>query len=1063
MEARTLLTLAAPTLLEPAVAASTFDATPQLRWVADPAAASYDVWVSELGANPQTVYIENGVTSNQISVPSNLNFQQHRFWVRSADAAGAKSPWSIGRVFSVTNDKPASLTAQAVTGTSANFQWSAVPGAESYTVWISQQGSRVQLINNVAGTTYAASSLATGAAHTFWVRAVSNDHTQSSWSAAQSFQTTGTAITSQRPVGVNPGTIQNPTTAKLSWGSFSGAASFRVWLNESNGTNVFIVDDVKNAEYWAEGLEPGKSYRYWVQAVDASGRPSLWSTAVNFSVSATERPVTIHVPESSIYVDSYAQGYPLGSGPHLIFDQNTPFNFFDSGSTPPAYLSSITVKAGARLSSPGYLNIYAGTLILEEGASIDAPFLTLDVSNAFLGKDSSVSAATLDLSGSITLGDNAALTASFGNSGSVTLRNQGIAADSDYDDLSDLHELYAGTIGSNADTDGDWLTDGFEVANGMAPLVSFGDPLSPGFVWPDDDFDGLDLLQEQIFMTDPSVWDTDGDGTSDGAEVAQGSDPLDHLDLGNAPPASEIVTVKLSVGDESDSHSERYILAVGNIRHQSYTFGVLTDGVYKFRRGTEHVVRVAHAGSKDSVPDFDYTALITAAAPSTANDIIVENWQELLVDEYEEDLTPPFFPNRHLTAKLIIPAAAVAEVTGDLDIEDVADDKELSEGGFVDVNLDDDDQDGITDRDDINGVALENDLLKLTFQATTTGTGQAQLRFDNTKLKIWKNANRTIEVLPESTSFAKGTVHTVYAEGVAELEKLVKLIFVGTAAGAIELDAVKIISAESILIAIDGTGSQAWSQDPAYTITLPDQTQRTQSHVKNFYNDYASPHKAFVDGPTGPFGTLETEMNSIVATSVNFARQKWRENPNRPIDIVGHSRGGWAAIIVSYDIANLPVTDGKVARIRFEGLYDPVAVTGGAYYRNDVYGLSTEKRYNGFPSREISLPANVESSIGVYAAGSSAELGATNGAMEEQSRVVFERIFIPSTTWLFGTHSAIGGAPWEGDDPLGHSWPNDQLKAANADLHIRQAARDAGVPISSVGDYGYFYLTAPVH
>jgi len=228
-----------------------------LRWAADPAAASYDVWVSELGANPQTVYIENGVTSNQISVPSNLNFQQHRFWVRSADAAGAKSPWSIGRVFSVTNDKPASLTAQAVTGTSANFQWSAVPGAESYTVWISQQGSRVQLINNVAGTTYAANSLATGAAHTFWVRAVSNDHTQSSWSAAQSFQTTGTAITSQRPVGVNPGTIQNPTTAKLSWGSFSGAASFRVWLNESNGTNVFIVDDVKNAEYWAEGLEPG--------------------------------------------------------------------------------------------------------------------------------------------------------------------------------------------------------------------------------------------------------------------------------------------------------------------------------------------------------------------------------------------------------------------------------------------------------------------------------------------------------------------------------------------------------------------------------------------------------------------------------------------------------------------------------------------------------------------------------------------------------------------------------------------------------------------------------------
>ena len=50
-----------------------------------------------------------------------------------------------------------------------------------------------------------------------------------------------------------------------------------------------------------------------------------------------------------------------------------------------------------------------------------------------------------------------------------------------------------GTDPHNADTDGDGLTDGQEVARGTSPLL----------------------------------WDTDGDGISDGLEVGIGTNPLD--------------------------------------------------------------------------------------------------------------------------------------------------------------------------------------------------------------------------------------------------------------------------------------------------------------------------------------------------------------------------------------------------------------------------------------------------------------------------------------------------------------------------------------------------------
>ncbi len=114
------------------------------------------------------------------------------------------------------------------------------------------------------------------------------------------------------------------------------------------------------------------------------------------------------------------------------------------------------------------------------------------------------------------------------------------ASDADGDGLTAAQEFAAGSDPSNADSDGDGLSDGREVNEaGSDPNVSDTDgdglsdaeevdgnpPSSP--LLADTDGDGLSDLNEVNGdpMTDPGNADTDGDGFRDGFEIAQGSDP----------------------------------------------------------------------------------------------------------------------------------------------------------------------------------------------------------------------------------------------------------------------------------------------------------------------------------------------------------------------------------------------------------------------------------------------------------------------------------------------------------------------------------------------------------
>lgn len=224
--------------------------------------------------------------------------------------------------------------------------------------------------------------------------------------------------------------------------------------------------------------------------------------------------------------------------------------------------------------------------------------------------------------------------------------------DTDYDKLVNILEYYAnqdifldqenngkmkrsldkqtpiynlGTSPNLADSDKDLLLDGFEFSNRMNPTKS------DNFM-SDYDNDQLTNLDEQIHHTDPKTADSDGDGVSDGEEVAKNADPNDPSDGGRELKLTEDALIRLTVGDHSGSNSERYTITVGDISHQSPDFGKVGSGEYIYRPGT-YTIEVTWVATKLITPDYDYTAMVEKVSGSAT--VKIEDPLGLLGNHHE--------------------------------------------------------------------------------------------------------------------------------------------------------------------------------------------------------------------------------------------------------------------------------------------------------------------------------------------------------------------------------------------------------------------------------------------
>jgi len=116
----------------------------------------------------------------------------------------------------------------------------------------------------------------------------------------------------------------------------------------------------------------------------------------------------------------------------------------------------------------------------------------------------------------------------------------------------------------------------------------------------------------------------------------------------------------------------------------------------------------------------------------------------------------------------------VAVVKADLDIlkpdgSEIAGQAEESPGGFVRVNIDDDDTDGRADRADLDGVpGGDDDLVELRLRTLEDSAAGAKYRlvFSSPRIRVWQDREKTQPVLSDDTEFEGATETPVFVEAV---------------------------------------------------------------------------------------------------------------------------------------------------------------------------------------------------------------------------------------------------------------------------------------------------------
>lgn len=200
--------------------------------------------------------------------------------------------------------------------------------------------------------------------------------------------------------------------------------------------------------------------------------------------------------------------------------------------------------------------------------------------------------------------------------------------DSDSDGLPDYYEDILGTDKNNPDTDGDGLTDGYEVFYlGTDPLKADSDDNGVNDGDEDPDNDGLSNLKECELGTDPNNSDTDGDGLTDGAEVnIHKTDPLkydtdedgisdgDEIALGldpnsgstNGTPDSErTFTQTVSADSEALSAINEDEEMPFKVSLEMKAAGVAENNVYARESGYSNAIE--NSAILGAAPEFVYT------------------------------------------------------------------------------------------------------------------------------------------------------------------------------------------------------------------------------------------------------------------------------------------------------------------------------------------------------------------------------------------------------------------------------------------------------------------------
>ncbi len=183
------------------------------------------------------------------------------------------------------------------------LSWSAVAGAASYKVWLTDQNTGGVVVVTAAGlslTVPPLQALTPGHSYTWYVAAVSTNGLAVKWNAGQDFKVA--PLNPPAAAGPAAGATLNTDQPAFSWGGVAGAATYKLWVQDLNNGAVTTAPVNTGTSFTlppALALTPGHSFIWYVAAVSTNGAIVTWNAGQSFNLAALAAPTGLSANSSA--------------------------------------------------------------------------------------------------------------------------------------------------------------------------------------------------------------------------------------------------------------------------------------------------------------------------------------------------------------------------------------------------------------------------------------------------------------------------------------------------------------------------------------------------------------------------------------------------------------------------------------------------------------------------------------------------------------------------------------------------------------------------------------------
>lgn len=258
-----------------------------VNWNSVVGASTYSVYYQPSGGSYSSVTGLTGTSTTVGSLNSGTVYTLYIVGVNAYGTSAASSTITYGTISSA----PTGLTGSSASTSGFSVTWTAVTGANSYSLSYQPSGGSYTTVTGLTGTNTSLSTLSSGTVYNLYLTAVNTYGT----SAASSTVTYGTI--SSAPTGL-AGSSPTSSGLSLSWNGSTGATSYTVSYQPSGGSSSTVTGITTNSTA-ITGLSAGTVYTINVTAVNTYGSSAASSNITYGTLPSAPTGLSATAPSTS--------------------------------------------------------------------------------------------------------------------------------------------------------------------------------------------------------------------------------------------------------------------------------------------------------------------------------------------------------------------------------------------------------------------------------------------------------------------------------------------------------------------------------------------------------------------------------------------------------------------------------------------------------------------------------------------------------------------------------------------------------------------------------------------